>query len=99
MAGSPAKERPRQAGREDERPSSAGQGAAARPVSPSFADEASLLERRQEAMQELREALEALPLEQASLEQALAVLDALRAVPGERLAAGRLEVEGRPLDW
>ena len=50
-------------------------------------------------MQELRAALEALPLENASLEQALAVLDALRAVPGERLAAGRLEIEGRPLDW
>ena len=50
-------------------------------------------------MQELQAALEELPLENASLEQALAVLDALRAVPGERLAAGRLQFEGQPLDW
>lgn len=77
----------------------AGFGEASTPVAPTFAEEQSLVDRRQEAMQELREALEALPLENASLEQALAVLDALRAVPGERLAAGRLEIEGRPLDW
>ncbi|MDE2892551.1 MAG: VWA domain-containing protein [Chloroflexota bacterium] len=77
----------------------AGFGQASTPVAPTFAEEQSLVDRRQEAMQELREALEALPLENASLEQALAVLDALRAVPGERLAAGRLEIEGRPLDW
>lgn len=77
----------------------AGFGQASTPVAPTFAEEQSLVDRRQAAMQELREALEALPLENASLEQALAVLDALRAVPGERLAAGRLETEGRPLDW
>ena len=80
----------------DEQP---GFGQASTPTAPTFAEEQSLIDRRQEAMQELREALEALPLENASLEQALAVLDALRAVPGERLAAGRLEIEGRPLDW
>ena len=77
----------------------AGQGAGARPIAPSFAEEESLLERRQAAMRELQAALDDLPLENASLEQALAVLDALRAVPGERLAAGRLQFEGRPLDW
>ncbi len=76
-----------------------GQGSGARPITPTFAEEESLLERRQEAMQELQAALEELPLENASLEQALAVLDALRAVPGERLAAGRLQFEGQPLDW
>ena len=77
----------------------AGFGQASTPVAPTFVEEDSLVDRRQEAMRELQQALEALPLENASLEQALAVLDALRAVPGERLAAGRLELEGRPLDW
>ncbi len=76
-----------------------GQGSGALPVTPTFGEEESLLERRQEAMRDLQAALEELPLENASLEQALAVLDALRAVPGERLAAGRLQFEGRPLDW
>lgn len=76
-----------------------GFGQGATPAAPTFAEEESLVDRRQQALAELREALDALPLENASLEQALAVLDALRAVPGERLAAGRLELEGRPLDW
>ena len=77
----------------------AGEGPVTNPFAPTFADEESLLERRDEALLELQAALDELPLENASLEQALAVLDALRAVPGERLAAGRLQVEDQPLDW
>lgn len=48
----------------------------------------------------LAAALDQLPLEDASVEQALAVLDALRAVPGQPLAAGALEapIEGID-DW
>jgi Ca-activated chloride channel family protein len=88
-----------QPGGDDRGTPTAGQGAGGRPVTPTFAKEDSLLERRQEAMRELQAALDELPLENASLEQALAVLDALRAVPGERLAAGRLQTEGQPLDW
>ena len=88
-----------QPGGEEQNQSTAGQGSGARPATPSFGEEGSLLERRQEAMQELQAALDELPLENASLEQALAVLDALRAVPGERLAAGRLQFAGQPLDW
>ena len=76
-----------------------GQGAGARPTTPTFGEEESLLERRAVALDELQTALEQLPLENASLEQALAVLDALRAVPGERLAAGRLQLSDRPFDW
>ena len=99
VEGMPADGQANRPGGEDQGSPVAGQGAGARPVTPSFADEESLLERRQEAMQELQAALDELPLENASLEQALAVLDALRAVPGERLAAGRLQFEGQPLDW
>ena len=97
--GSPGQGQASQPGGQDQGALEPGQGSGARPVTPTFAEEESLLERRQEAMQELQAALEELPLENASLEQALAVLDALRAVPGERLAAGRLQFEGQPLDW
>lgn len=76
-----------------------GQGDGAPPTTPTFSEAQSLIERREQALDDLQSALDELPLEEASLEQALAVLDALRAVPGERLAAGRLEIEGRPLDW
>ncbi len=76
-----------------------GQGDGTPPTTPTFSEEQSLIERREQALDDLQAALDELPLEDASLEQALAVLDALRAVPGERLAAGRLEIEGRPLDW
>lgn len=76
-----------------------GQGDGALPTTPTFSEDQSLAERREQALDELQAALDELPLEEANLEQALAVLDALRAVPGERLAAGRLEIEGRPLDW
>lgn len=78
---------------------SGGQGQGARPTTPTFAEEDSLEERREAATSELQAALDQLPLENASLEQALAVLDALRAVPGERLSAGRLQFAGQPLDW
>ena len=69
------------------------------PTTPTFAEEDSYLEQREAARAALQAALEELPLENASLEQALAVLDALRAVPGERMAAGRLPDADRPLDW
>ncbi len=68
------------------------------PTAPTFEEE-SIAARRETARAELREALEELPLEYATLEQALAVLDALRAVPGERLAAGTLSDTERALDW
>ena len=97
--GAPGAGQSGQPGGEGEGTPGDGQGAGVRPVTPTFGEEESLIERRQEAMQELQAALDELPLEQASLEQALAVLDALRAVPGERLAAGRLQFEGQPLDW
>ena len=86
---------------EGERPgqSAPTEGPLANPVAPTFADEESLLERREAAMEELQAALDELPLENASLEQALAVLDALRAVPGERLAAGQLQTNDQPYDW
>ena len=87
------------AGGGDPQSPSGGEGAGLLPNAPTFTEEASLTERREEAMRELQAALDELPLENASLEQALAVLDALRAVPGERLAAGRLQFEGQPLDW
>ncbi len=76
-----------------------GLGASAPPTAPTFGEDESLTERRERALEELRTALNELPLEDASLEQALAVLDALRAVPGERLAAGRLDLTERQLDW
>ena len=90
---------PTAAGSSDDGTPTAGQTTGVRPTTPTFAEDESLIERRQEAMQALQAALDELPLENASLEQALAVLDALRAVPGERLAAGRLELGGQPLDW
>ncbi len=83
---------------DDQGAPTARQGAGATPTTPTFADDASLDERRAEAMLALQAALDQLPLENANLEQALAVLDALRAVPGERLAAGRWEAR-QPLDW
>ena len=87
----------------DSAPSSPGQDvreeSGAPPSAPTFREEATLRERREQALQDLQATLDNLPLEQASLEQALAVLDALRAVPGERLAAGRLESPDRILDW
>lgn len=89
-----------QRGDDGQRQSTAGgRGDGARPATPTFGEEESLLERRAVALDELQTALEQLPLENASLEQALAVLDALRAVPGERLAAGRLQLSDQPLDW
>jgi len=99
--GEAGRDRPRsQADSEGQRQSTeGGQGAGARPTTPTFGEEESLLERRAVALDELQTALEQLPLENASLEQALAVLDALRAVPGERLAAGRLQLSDRPFDW
>ena len=87
------------AGAEPGATEASGLGEDGSPSAPSFADEQSDLDRRDGALEALDAALEALPLEQASLEQALAVLDALRAVPGERLAAGRLRLPDRPLDW
>ena len=91
---------PNQAGREGQsQAASGGQGAGARPTTPTFGEEESLLEQREAATAELQAALDQLPLEDASLEQALAVLDALRAVPGERLSAGRFQFQGQPLDW
>ena len=75
-----------------------GQGAGS-PANPTFAEE-DRSEARQAALSELQQALDALPLEDASLEQALAVLDALRAVPGDRLAAGSLAAgEVGLADW
>ena len=69
------------------------------PANPTFAEE-NRSEARQEALTALQQALDELPLEDASLEQALAVLDALRAVPGDRLAAGSLAAgEVGLADW
>ena len=66
---------------------------------PTFAEETTPAERRVAAEAELQDALEELPLEFASLEQALVVLDAMRAVPGEGLAAGRGAADPSALDW
>ena len=69
---------------------------------PTFEEEAAglSLESRAEAQSTLDATLEALPLEGASLEQALAVLDALRAVPSDPLAAGRLQLDAVGIeDW
>ena len=76
-----------------------GQDGGARPTTPSFEEAGSLIERRDQAMRDLETALNELPLENASLDQALAVLDALRAVPGQPLAAGRLDQGAQLLDW
>ena len=76
-----------------------GQAGGGPPTAPTFAEEESLTERREQALQELQAALDDLPLEDASLDQALAVLDAFRAVPGEPLAAGRLNLGEQGLDW
>ena len=56
---------------------------------PTF-EETDRVAQNEAAQDALFEALEALPLEEASLEQAMAVLDALRAAPEQRFAAGRL---------
>ena len=56
---------------------------------PTF-EETDRVAQNEAAQDALAEALEALPLEGASLEQAMAVLDALRSVPEQRFAAGRL---------
>ena len=56
---------------------------------PTF-EETDRVAQNEAAQDALAEALEALPLEGASLEQAMAVLDALRAAPEQRFAAGRL---------
>ena len=56
---------------------------------PTF-EETDRVAQNEAAQDALVEALEALPLEGASLEQAMAVLDALRAAPEQRFAAGRL---------
>jgi len=98
----PDEERPEQgagsSGRASEGPLP-GQGGGEQPTTPSFSEEGTLIERRQQAWQDLEAALDELPLENASLDQALAVLDALRAVPGEPLAAGRLDLGEQLLDW
>ena len=75
-----------------------GLGSGGLPTAPTFEEE-SIAARRETSRAALREALEALPLEHATLEQALAVLDALRAVPGERLAAGTLSDGELAVDW
>lgn len=64
-----------------------GEGAAAETQSPSFG-ETDRVAQREAAEAALSEALEALPLEDASAEQAMAVLDALRAIPDERFGSG-----------
>lgn len=64
-----------------------GEGAAAETPSPSFG-ETDRVAQREAAEAALSEALEALPLEEASAEQAMAVLDALRAIPDERFGSG-----------
>ena len=56
---------------------------------PTF-EETDRVAQNEAAQDALAEALEALPLEGASLEQAMAVLDALRSAPEQRFAAGRL---------
>ncbi len=69
------------------------------PSAPTLGDAIPSVESRLAAEAELEAALDELPLEFASLEQALAVLDALRAVPGEGLAAGRRADGSAPNDW
>ena len=64
----------------------AGADAAAETAAPTFAENDRVAQ-REAAQNALRDALDDLPLEQASPEQAMAVLDALRAVPDERFAA------------
>ena len=64
-----------------------GLGAAGENAAPTFA-ESDRVAQRQAAEEALRAALQNLPLEEASPEQAMAVLDALRAVPDERFASG-----------
>lgn len=51
------------------------------------------------ARADLRQALQDLPLENATPEQALAVLDALRAVPGQPLSTGGAPAEAGIDDW
>ena len=65
------------------------------PAGPTYEERAG----RAEATAELREALDRLPLENATPEQALAVLDALRAVPGQPLTAGAGLEESGIDDW
>ena len=65
------------------------------PADPTYEERAG----RAEAAAELREALDRLPLENATPEQALAVLDALRAVPGQPLTAGAGSEESGIDDW
>lgn len=76
-----------------------GSGVSGQAASPAF-EEQNRTSERETAQIALSEALENLPLEDASLEDALAVLDALRAAPDERLATDRF---ARPLegvnDW
>ena len=62
-----------------------GADAAAETAAPTFAENDRVAQ-REAAQDALRDALDNLPLEQASPEQAMAVLDALRAVPDERFA-------------
>ncbi len=73
-----------QAGSEG-RATAGGGAASGEPQTPSFAEE-NRVEQRAAAEDALSEALERLPLEEASVEQAMAVLDALRAAPDERFA-------------
>ncbi len=70
---------------------------AAGPGAPSF-EEQDRPAQRQAAEAALRAALELLPLENAGLEQALAVLDALRAAPDERFASGQYEASLEGID-
>lgn len=72
-----------------------GSGGSGDPGDPTYRERAS----QAEADAELREALDQLPLENATPEQALAVLDALRAVPGQPLTAGASLEESGIDDW
>ena len=96
--GDPESAQPGSASQADSEFDAQGQSAGS-PTNPSFAEE-DRVEARQQAIVALNEALNELPLEDATLEQALAVLDALRAVPGDRLAAGVLAAsESGVADW
>ena len=76
-----------------------GDGAAAQRGTPTF-EENDRVAQRDAANEALQQALDALPLEDASAEQAMAVLDALRAAPDQRFESGQYQAsqEGAD-DW
>ena len=74
-----------------------GSGASAQSGTPTF-EENDRVAQREAAGEALQQALEALPLEGASAEQALAVLDALRAAPDQRFASGQYEASLEGVD-